>query len=154
VPVSARQFRQAGFSQTVEAALRRHHVAPGRLRLELREGLVQAHVEQTLASMNTLCAAGAVFAMEDFGIGLSSLRHLKRLPLGQIKIAQSSGVGLTTSQHDQAVVKSIIGIGRELGLSVLAAGVETQQQCQVLAGLGCSLWQAYLFGQPVEMAYF
>ncbi len=154
VNVSPRQFRQAGFSQTVEAAMQRHHVVPGRLRLELREGLAQAHADQTLVCMTALCAAGVAFTIEDFGIGASSLQLLKRLPLDQIKIARSLLEGLTTSRHDQAIVKTIIGIGRELGLSVLASGVETQQQRHSLADLGCSLWQGYLFGQPVPVAEF
>jgi diguanylate cyclase (GGDEF)-like protein len=154
VNVSTRQFRQAGFVEHLATALREHGADPGHLRLELREAVIRDNPGQTLLSMNALRALGVHFAIDDFGMGLSSLSHLKRLPLDQIKIAQSLLCRLTSDAHDAAVVKAIIGIGRNLGLAVIAAGVETVQQRDLLYELGCSLCQGYLFGQPAPLAEF
>ena len=154
VNVSTRQFRQAGFVEQVTKALRDHGAEPGRLRLELREGLIQDNPKDTLASMSALKALGVGFAMDDFGMGYSSLSSLKRLPLDQIKIAQTLIPRLASDPHDAAVVKTIIGIGRDLGLAVIASGVETALQRDSLSELGCSLCQGYLFGQPAPLAEF
>ncbi len=154
VNVGMRQFRQAGFAGDVAAALRQHRADPSRLRLELREGLIQDNPKDTLATMSTLQALGVGFAMDDFGMGLSSLSLLKRLPFDQIKIAQTLMPRLASDPHDAAVVKTIIGIGRDLGLSVIASGVETTQQLDSLAALGCSQCQGYLFGQPAALEEF
>lgn len=154
VNVSGRQFRQDGFAEHVTASLLKHGAPPGRLRLELREGTVQDHPALTLARMNALRDSGVGFAMDDFGISYSSLSHLKRLPLQQIKIAASLTKNLTTDAHDAAIVKTILGISRDLGLSAIAAGVETVQQRTCLAELGCSLWQGYLFGPPAPLREF
>ena len=154
VNVSTRQFRQAGFVEQVTKALRDHGAEPGRLRLELREGLIQDNPKDTLASMSALKALGVGFAMDDFGMGYSSLSSLKRLPLDQIKIAQTLIPRLASDPHDAAVVKTIIGIGRDLGLAVIASGVETALQRDSLSELGCSLCQGYLFGQPAPLTEF
>ena len=154
VNISTRQFRQAGFVEQVAQALREHGAEPSRLRLELREGLIQDNPGDTLASMSALKALGVGFAMDDFGMGYSSLSSLKRLPLDQIKIAQTLIPRLASDPHDAAVVKTIIGIGRDLGLAVIASGVETTLQRLSLSELGCSLCQGYLFGQPAPLAEF
>jgi diguanylate cyclase (GGDEF)-like protein len=154
VNVSTRQFRQAGFVEQVAQALRDHGAEPSRLRLELREGLIQDNPGDTLASMSALKALGVGFAMDDFGMGYSSLSSLKRLPLDQIKIAQTLIPRLASDPHDAAVVRTIIGIGRDLGLAVIASGVETTLQRDSLSELGCSLCQGYLFGQPAPLAEF
>jgi len=147
--VSERHFREPGFAQQVERALRDHGAAPDHLRLELREGMTRQDPTAALACMSALRSIGVAFAMDDFGLGLSSLSNLRRLPIDQIKISASLLARLTTDSHDAAVVRTIIGIGHELGLSVIAAGVETQAQRDLLSALGCSLWQGFLFGRPM-----
>lgn len=154
VNVSARQFRQDGFVDGIERALLKHSADPKRLRLELRESLIQDSPAQTLARMKNLKAMGIGFAMDDFGMGYSSVAYLKRMPLDQIKIAQSLTPSLMRDPHDAAIVKTIIGIARDLGLAVIAEGVETAQQRDFLRELGCSLWQGYLFGQPAPVTEF
>jgi diguanylate cyclase (GGDEF)-like protein len=154
VNISTRQFRQAGFVDSVVQALRLHAVDPSRLRLELREDLLRDNPAQTLARMDTLHALGVGFAMDDFGISYSSLSMLKRLPLDQIKIAQALLSHVTSDPHDAAIVRTIIGVARGMGLSATASGVETLQQCQLLRELGCSVWQGHYFGQPAPLAQF
>jgi diguanylate cyclase (GGDEF)-like protein len=154
VSVSARQFRHEGFATQVAQALRSHGADPSRLRLELRESLIQDEPAQVLGRMRALKDIGVGFAIDDFGISYSSLSHLKRLPLDQIKIAPSLIPNLTSDPHDAAVVKTIIDIARNLGMSALAAGVETPQQRDLLLELGCSRWQGRLFGAPLPVAEF
>ncbi len=154
VNVSARQFRQDGLAAFVQQALEAHGADAGHLRLELRENLIQGDPAQTLARMNALRAIGVGFAMDDFGISLSSLSQLKRLPFEQIKMSQSLMPNLADDPHDAAIVKTIVGIAGELGLAAIAAGVETEQQRACLIRLGCTLWQGFLFGQPVASDEF
>jgi diguanylate cyclase (GGDEF)-like protein len=154
VNVSERQFRDPGFARQVERCLRQHGAAPDHLRLELREGMTRQDPKAALSCMTALHAIGVGFAMDDFGLGLSSLSNLRRLPLDQIKISPSLLTRLTSDAHDAAVVRTIIGIGHELGLSVIASGVETQAQRDLLSALGCSLWQGFLFGQPIPSDEF
>lgn len=154
VSVSARQFRQPGFAEAVASALQAHGVHGSRLRLELREALVQAQPVQTLATMQALRAIGVVFALDDFGISASSLSSLKRLPIDQIKISQSLMPELTRNTHEAAIVRTIIGMARGLGLVALAPGVETVQQRDRLVEMGCTLWQGVLFGRPAPLAEF
>jgi diguanylate cyclase (GGDEF)-like protein len=154
VNVSSRQFRQEGFAPLVEHALRAHAVKPCRLRLELREGLLQDDPAQTRTRMQALKELGVGFAIDDFGISYTSLSHLKRLPLDQIKIAQSLIPNLTSDPHDAAVVKTIIDIAHNLGTDAVAAGVETVQQQELLLGLGCTMWQGRLFGHPAPLEEF
>ena len=154
VNISTRQFRQPGFVEHLTRTLHLHGADPRHLRLELREALIRDNPQQTLLSMTALNDIGVRFALEDFGMDFSSLSHLKRLPLDQIKIAQTLLCSLNSDAHDVAVVKTIIGIGRDLGLAVIAAGVETVQQRDMLRELGCTLCQGYLFGQPAPLAEF
>jgi|GEM_PF-4178580 len=154
VNVSARQFRQPCFADSVAAALHTHGAHPGRLRLEVHESLVQAHPAQTLATMVALREVGVALALDDFGISASSISHLKRLPLEQIKISQSLMPELTRSTHEAAIVRTIIGIARGLGLAAIAAGVETAQQRDRLVEMGCTLWQGLLFGRPAPLVEF
>jgi EAL domain-containing protein (putative c-di-GMP-specific phosphodiesterase class I) len=154
INVSLRQFRQDDFVEHLEACLRDFGVGPGQLRLELRESLMQADAAQTLHKMNELEALGVRFALDDFGISYSSLSHLKRLPLEQIKISQTLVRNVPEDRHDAALVRTLVGIAAELGLTTLAAGVETVAQRDALLGLGCTSWQGFLFGQPMPPSQF
>jgi diguanylate cyclase (GGDEF)-like protein len=154
VNVSARQFRQEGYASQVALALQSHGADPGHLRLELRESQIQDDPAQTRARMHALRDLGVGFAIDDFGISYSSLSHLKRLPLNQIKISQSLMPNLVQDPHDAAVVRTIVDIARNLKMDALAVGVENVEQKELLAELGCSLWQGQLFGAPAPLAEF
>jgi diguanylate cyclase (GGDEF)-like protein/PAS domain S-box-containing protein len=154
VNVSARQFRQAGFVEQVQAAVRRHDIDPSRLKLELTESLLLEDVASVIETMNALNEIGIQFSLDDFGTGYSSLQYLKRLPLAQLKIDQSFTRDIVTDASDQAIVRTIIAMAHSLNLDVIAEGVETEQQRQLLQNHGCRHYQGYLFGRPVPIAQF
>jgi diguanylate cyclase (GGDEF)-like protein len=154
VNVSARQFRHEGFVDSVAQALQRHGADPRRLRLELRESLVQDNPARTLSRMGALKDLGVGFVLDDFGISYSSLSLLKRLPLDQIKISQTLMRTLLSDPHDAAIVRTIVGIADGMGLRAGAVGVETRQQRDLLSELGCRQWQGDYFGAPAPMGQF
>jgi diguanylate cyclase (GGDEF)-like protein/PAS domain S-box-containing protein len=154
VNVSARQFRQGDFVFRVQEALEASGANPARLKLELTESMVHENVADTIARMNALKCLGVGFSMDDFGTGYSSLSNLKRLPLDQLKIDQSFVRDLVTDPSDAAIVKTIIGMAKSLGLAVIAEGVETEAQRRFLLRLGCRVCQGYLFGRPAPLWEF
>ena len=154
VNVSAHQFRQADFVAHVRATLQASGANPRLLNLELTESLVLDNVDNTIHTMHTLKALGVRFSMDDFGTGHSSLAYLTRLPLDQLKIDKSfvHNIGLQTT--DAMIIQTIIGMGNNLALEVLAEGVETEGQRDFLAAHGCRLCQGYLFGRPMPVEAF
>jgi diguanylate cyclase (GGDEF)-like protein/PAS domain S-box-containing protein len=154
VNVSARQFRQIDFVDQVLAVLAGAGVDPGLLKLELTESLVLDNVADTIAKMQALKTAGVRFSLDDFGTGYSSLAYLTRLPLDQVKIDQSFVGNIGIQASDQVIVQTIIGMADNLGLGVIAEGVETQAQLDFLLRHGCPAFQGYLFGEPVPLADF
>jgi EAL domain-containing protein (putative c-di-GMP-specific phosphodiesterase class I) len=154
VNVSAKQFRQADFVAQVQAAVQRHAINPKLLKLELTESLLQENIEETIGIMTLLHVIGVQFSLDDFGTGYSSLQYLKRLPLDQLKIDQSFVRDIGKDSSDMAVVRAIIAMARSLELGVIAEGVETEEQRQVLLKNGCSNYQGYLFGRPIPIEQF
>lgn len=154
VNVSAKQFRQADFVAQVQAAMQRHAINPMRLKLELTESMLLENIEDTITTMNALKEIGVQFSLDDFGTGYSSLQYLKRLPLNQIKIDQSFVRNLATDSGDKAVVRAIIAMAQSLNLDVIAEGVETEEQRQLLLGKGCTHYQGYLISKPVPIEQF
>ena len=151
VNVSVRQFRHPDFVDMVMAAIQRSGIRPHRLKLELTESLLADRMEITLAKMGTLKALGVTLALDDFGMGYSSLSVLKRLPLDQLKIDQSFVADLLTDSHDAAISRAIIALAQSLKLEVVAEGVETQEQRNVLIEQGCEQFQGYLFSKPLPI---
>lgn len=149
VNVSARQFHQSDFVAQVLATLRRTGADPKKLKLELTESLLLDNVEETITKMTELRVQGVSFALDDFGIGYSSLSYLKRLPLDQLKIDQSFVRMVLVDANDAAIAKMIVALGQTLGLTVIAEGVETQAQRDFLLESGCVTYQGYLFGRPM-----
>ncbi len=152
VNVSARQFHQKDFVEQVLSALASTGANPQRLKLELTEGLLVQELEAVIAKMNTLKLQGIGFSLDDFGTGYSSLSYLKRLPLDQLKIDQSFVRDLLTDPNDAAIARAVISLGHSLGLQVIAEGVETTEQCEALATMGCDAYQGYCFGRPASAA--
>lgn len=153
VNVSAKQFRQADFIAQVQAAVQHHAIDPKLLKLELTESMLVEDIESIIATMNNLKEAGIQFSMDDFGTGYSSLQYLKNLPLNQLKIDMSFVRDMAVDS-DNSIVQTIIAIARSLKLDVIAEGVETEQQRQLLASYGCHHYQGYLFGKPVPIEQF
>ena len=154
VNVSARQFRQADFVKEVADMLLATGANPKLLKLELTESLVLDNVDDTVAKMRDLKALGVRFSLDDFGTGHSSLAYLTRLPLDQLKIDQSFVRNIGTRHTDGVIVQTIIGMAANLGLEVIAEGVETPEQAAFLANQGCTLYQGYLYGKPTPLADF
>jgi diguanylate cyclase (GGDEF)-like protein len=154
VNVSARQFRAADFVNQVQRIVLETGVQPHLLKLELTESLVLDNINETVEKMQQLKAMGVRFSMDDFGTGYSSLAYLTRLPLDQLKIDQSFVRNIGLQASDSAVIDTIIGLGRSLGLEVIAEGVETAEQRDFLAEHGCERCQGYLFGKPMAIEAF
>ncbi len=154
VNVSARQFHQTDFLEQVLAVLARTGARPERLKLELTESMLVADMAQVIEKMHALKAHGIGFSLDDFGTGFSSLSYLKLLPLDQLKIDQAFVRDVLNNPSDAAIVKVIIGLAQALDLAVIAEGVETQQQRDFLASVGCTACQGYFFSRPLALAGF
>ena len=154
VNVSARQFRQASFVDEVLAVLARSATHPSNLKLELTESMLLDNIEDIIAKMSLLKERGVGFSLDDFGTGYSSLSYLKRLPLDQLKIDQSFVRDLLTDPNDAVIARTIIALASSLGLAVIAEGVETAAQRDMLAAQGCHSYQGYLFSRPLPVAEF
>jgi diguanylate cyclase (GGDEF)-like protein len=153
VNVSARQFRQPDFAQQVQDILRKTGADAKRLKLELTESLLLSDTQDAIAKMSTLQRFGVGFALDDFGTGYSSLSYLKLLPLQQLKIDQSFVRDVLTDPNDAAIARTVLALGKSLGFSVVAEGVETEGQRIFLRENGCTLFQGYLFGKPVPVQH-
>lgn len=151
VNVSARQFKQADFVEQVLAVLRRTRANPKRLKIELTESMLLDDINDVIEKMSSLRTIGISFSLDDFGTGYSSLLYLKRLPLDQLKIDASFVRGVLNDKDDATIVKTIVALGQNLGMSVIAEGVETEEQRDYLEQSGCFLYQGYLFGRPVPI---
>ena len=151
VNVSARQFHDKDFVEQVLAALDLTGANPQRLKLELTESLLVSNVDEVIAKMTALKDRGVGFSLDDFGTGYSSLSYLKRLPLDQLKIDQSFVKDILIDANDAAIAKMIVALAGSLGLSVIAEGVETEEQRDFLATIGCQAYQGYLFSHPLPL---
>jgi len=151
INVSALQFAQTNFVDQVAGAMKSTGANPKRLKLELTESMLVADVPGVIAKMKQIKAMGVRFSLDDFGTGYSSLCYLKRLPLDQLKIDQSFVRDLLTDPNDTAIAHAVIALGHSLGLSVIAEGVETTEQRDILAGLHCDAFQGYYFGRPMTL---
>jgi diguanylate cyclase (GGDEF)-like protein len=154
VNISALQFRQPGFVATVLTALERSGANPKNLKLELTESMLVENIEEVIAKMTELKSHGLSFALDDFGTGYSSLAYLKRLPLDQLKIDRAFVRDILVDVASGAIAQTIISLGRAMGLSVIAEGVENEGQRGFLAGLGCHAFQGFLFNPPLPLEQF
>jgi diguanylate cyclase (GGDEF)-like protein/PAS domain S-box-containing protein len=154
VNVSARQFNHPDFIEQVTGTLARTKASPERLKLELTESLFLNNVEDTISKMMTLKVLGITFSLDDFGTGYSSLTYLKRLPLDQLKIDQSFIRDVLTDPNDAAITRAIVALGQNLGLKIIAEGVETAGQQEFLADHGCHAYQGYLYSRPLAIDAF
>jgi diguanylate cyclase (GGDEF)-like protein len=154
VNISAHQFKQANFIAMVKNCIQQHQINPNALRLELTESLLLENVDDAVNIMNELSQLGIQFSLDDFGTGYSSLQYLKKLPLYQLKIDRSFVNDIVTDSHDRTIVRTIIAMAQSMYLSVIAEGVETQEQMELLLNNGCRRYQGYLFGKPMPINQF
>ena len=154
VNVSALQFQQAQFVETVAEALRASGLPPSMLELELTESVLLRDADEALNRMEALAALGVCMSIDDFGTGYSSLGYLKRFPIQRLKIDRSFIKGLPGDASDAGIVNAIIQMGRALRLQVIAEGVETEAQRECLARLGCNEYQGWLYAPALEPRAF
>ncbi|ABR89612.1 sensory box protein [Janthinobacterium sp. Marseille] len=154
INVSALQFKQPDFVSQVVSVLDRSGADPHLLELELTESMLVNDVNDIIAKMNALKEKGLRLSLDDFGTGYSSLSYLKKLPLDQLKIDQSFVRDMLFDSNDVTIVRTVVELARGMGLHVIAEGVETQEQRQFLAELGCLSFQGYLLSRPVPNAEF
>jgi EAL domain-containing protein (putative c-di-GMP-specific phosphodiesterase class I) len=127
----------------------RTSVAPERLEIEITESCLAHDSHHFLATLHSLKALGVSIAIDDFGSGYSSMSYLKSLPVDRLKIDQSFVAGLTLNAKDDAIFKAIVSLAHNLGLSVVAEGVETQAQWEYLREVGCDEMQGFFFSMPL-----
>ena len=151
VNVSAKQFQQADFVDSISNLVHKHQIDPTRLKIELTESTILDNVDDTTEKMHQLKKLGIFFSMDDFGTGYSSLAYLQRLPLNQLKIDQSFVRDISDDENDATIVRAIISLGINLGLNVIAEGVETAEQRRFLIAHDCFVFQGYLFSKPVPI---
>jgi len=149
VNVSALQFAQDDFVDCVSMALGMSGAKPGLLKLELTESMLVGDIADVIDKMRRIKAMGVSFSLDDFGTGYSSLAYLKRLPMDQLKIDQSFVRDLLTDPDDAVLCQTIVSLGHNLGMQVIAEGVEAQGQYDALVTMGCDAFQGYLFARPV-----
>jgi diguanylate cyclase (GGDEF)-like protein len=152
--ISARQFRQPDFVQRVLAALDRTGADPHHLKLELTESMLVEDIEDVIEKMTKLKAHGLLFSLDDFGTGYASLSYLKRLPLDQLKIDRSFIRDILTDPASAAIAQAVISLSHALGLSVMAEGVEREEQRLLLAEFGCHAFQGFLQSEPLPPEEF
>ena len=131
--------------------LRTHRLAPERLELEITEGVLIKDVEQALATLRQLKALGVRIAMDDFGTGYSSLSYLQRFPFDKIKIDRSFIDAMRDTAESVAIVRAVTGLGKGLKIPVIAEGVETVEQMDLLRREHCNEIQGYLIGEPIAL---
>ena len=154
VNISARQLRQPEFVDKVLSALERTGANPSNLELELTESMLVENIEEVIEKMTQLKLHGLKFSLDDFGTGYSSLSYLRRLPLDHLKIDRAFVRDLLQDTCGGAIAQAIVSLSFAMGLPVLAEGVESEEQREFLATLGCHLYQGYLFSRPVPVEEF
>lgn len=154
VNVSIRQLHEPDFLQTVRSALENSHLPPNTLIIELTENMIMENAEENIIKLRNLKELGIQLSIDDFGTGYSSLSYLQRFPLDQLKIDQSFIKEILSETTPMPIVKAVISLAHDLGLKVVAEGVETLAQLQYIRALKCEEYQGYLCSKPVTAPEF
>jgi diguanylate cyclase (GGDEF)-like protein/PAS domain S-box-containing protein len=154
VNLSARQFQQEDLTRSIARCLELSGLSPRFLTLEITESAIMKNADSAIATLLELKAMGVRISIDDFGIGYSSLSHLKSLPITSLKIDQSFVRDCMVDADDAAIVTAIISLARSLKLEVVAEGVETEEQIGFLDSLGCDKLQGYFFSRPLPAEAF
>jgi diguanylate cyclase (GGDEF)-like protein len=152
VNISARSLFAAGLEQEVPALLGRVGLPPSLLTLEVTESSVMTELARAVGVLSSLAASGIRLSIDDFGTGHSSLAQLRDLPVDEIKIDKSFVLNLARDNHDAAIVRSILELARNVGLEVVAEGIEDAEALQLLHDYGCGVGQGYFIAKPLPPA--
>jgi EAL domain-containing protein (putative c-di-GMP-specific phosphodiesterase class I) len=148
--MSLKQLRQMNFIKRIDSILRGHEVSPTLLELEITETTLMENPERTIKLLDQLYGLGLNLAIDDFGTGYSSLSALQQFPISTLKIDKSFVRNIVTNPDDATIVDTIIQMGRNLQLDVVAEGVEDEAQLSFLQSIGCTYVQGLLFGDPMS----
>ncbi|MFC6746975.1 putative bifunctional diguanylate cyclase/phosphodiesterase [Methylobacterium persicinum] len=151
VNVSPAQFKSDRLVETIVSALAMSGLAADRLEIEITEGVLLQNNERTLETLHRLRALGVRVSMDDFGTGYSSLSYLRSFPFDKIKIDRSFVNDLSSKTDGDAIIRAIAGLGRSLGMTTVAEGVETEEQMRRIRAEGCTDVQGYLISRPVPV---
>jgi diguanylate cyclase (GGDEF)-like protein/PAS domain S-box-containing protein len=151
VNISPRELAQRDLVERIQEVLGANDVNPRRLCIEITENAVLDELDAAIETLDAIRELGVRLAIDDFGTGYSSLSYLRRLPVDTVKIDRTFTTELNTDSNDVTIVAGIIGLARGLGLEVVAEGVETERQAEILVELGCSQGQGYLYSPPVAL---
>jgi diguanylate cyclase (GGDEF)-like protein/PAS domain S-box-containing protein len=154
INLSLKELSYASFIPRCRSVFEQHGVAPSRVELEITETTLMMDAERTLPLLDELRSMGVHLSIDDFGTGYSSLSALQQFPIGTLKIDQSFVRNAATDPDDATIVRTIIEMGRSLGLQVVAEGIETDEQRQFLRQSGCQFGQGRLFGEPIAATEF
>ncbi len=149
VNLSAAQMHNPSLVATVVGALAASQLDPSRLEIEIVESVLMGETDHNIRTLHALRELGVKIALDDFGTGYSSLSYLRAFPFDKIKIDQRFVRDVDTSVENQAIVRAVISLARDLGMRVTAEGVENEQQATILAGLGCTEVQGFLYSRPI-----
>ena len=150
VNVSYRQFEEDNFVHKLKSLIEKYKVNPHKLRLEITENLLIKDTQNVINKIGELNKIGVTISIDDFGTGYSSLAYLKQLSINELKIDKSFIEDILTDINDSIIVETMLSIGKKFNLEIIAEGVETQEQYEKLIEMGCSCFQGYLFGKPVN----
>lgn len=153
VNVSVRQLRDGSFVRSADRILSACNAQPRDIELEITESHAMEN-DQVLSTVRTLRGMGFSIAIDDFGTGYSSLSRLQQLPASVLKIDRSFVTDLSTVPESRSIAATIVKVGHELGMTVLAEGVETAEQEDILRSLGCDAAQGYLYAKPMPAPQF
>nr|WP_240451240.1 EAL domain-containing protein [Wenzhouxiangella sp. XN201] len=149
VNVSMRQLRGGGFASVLQEATKEFDVPPSMLKVEITESMMMEHVEDTADQLEEIARLGVEISVDDFGTGFSSLSHLKLLPVSELKIDRAFVIDVMSSEQSRTIVQSIVRLGHELNLRVVAEGVEDSDSLEWLGQVGCDYAQGYYFARPL-----
>ena len=154
INVSPLQFKQQGFVDRVIVLIENSGVNPSKIEFEITEGMLVDNVDETIDKINRLKALGISFSIDDFGTGYSSLSYLNKLPIEKVKIDQSFVRDIHLNENNQTIVQTIIFMSKNLGMDVIAEGVETKEELDVLSDMNCTSFQGYYFSRPLPVTEF
>ncbi|HEX5305041.1 MAG TPA: EAL domain-containing protein [Dyella sp.] len=152
VNVAAQQVQRPDFAERVTQTLAHYALAPGQLELEVTESSLMDNIDRALQSIHRLSACGVRLAFDDFGTGYSSLSYLRQFKVDRLKIDKSFVLDLPDDEDSVAIARTVIAVGHQLQMDVVAEGVETPEQAHLLKALGCDVLQGYLVGYPMNAA--
>jgi EAL domain-containing protein (putative c-di-GMP-specific phosphodiesterase class I) len=151
VNLSIRQFSQPNLVEMVAQTIRETNLVPNSLKLEITESMVMDNVESAIEILESLKALNLRLSMDDFGTGYSSLSYLHRFPMDTIKVDQSFVRRIKDNGDDSEIARTVVMLGHNLGMDIIAEGIETVNQKQILQSLDCEYGQGYLFSKPVPV---